>query len=266
MAIAWQLAPYLKDSGAKQMALDNFLLDRAIAVQSQNSESNPPKPILRFYSWSPPAISLGYHQRQIPDRWTDLAKAEGLDLVRRPSGGRAVLHQGDLTYAMILKADIGNRRATYEYICKFLIKGLADLGIKLSYGNAGRGYIHHPSCFNTPTNADLVVADGRKLIGSAQVYRSGFVLQHGAIAIQPNYVLLRQIFGEAVPVVGLSELLQQPEESLKELLMDSLTRSAIACFDAKFELKADSPTPSCKAAMGRIGGQRMGHRTPFFDN
>ncbi|CAN1210508.1 biotin/lipoate A/B protein ligase family protein [Tumidithrix helvetica PCC 7403] len=230
----WRKAPYLKAPGLQQMLLDNWLLDRLIAEHSQNSSQNLSQPILRFYSWSPPAISLGYHQHKIPEHWADLAKAEGLDLVRRPSGGRAVLHKGDLTYAVILKADQGARRATYTHICEFLIQGLASLGIELSYGRAGRGYIHHPSCFSTATNADLVIADGRKMIGSAQVYRSGFVLQHGAIALQPDYVLLRQVFGEDVPVVGLSELLPNSNESLVDRLIGSLTRSAADHFDAEF--------------------------------
>jgi lipoate---protein ligase len=231
MATIWRQVPYLNASGAAQMATDEFLLNLAIAESEIHSA---PQPILRFYGWSKPAISLGYHQRQIPEHWTNLAQQNRLDLVRRPSGGRAVLHQGDLTYAVILKADFGDRRATYEHVCEFLIRGLANLDIKIGYGKAGRGYIHHPSCFNTATSADLVIEDGRKLIGSAQVYRSGFVLQHGAIAIQPNYDLLRQIFGEDVPVVGLGELLPEYGENLEDLLMDSLTRSAAVHFGAKF--------------------------------
>lgn len=229
MSSVWRLLPQFRTSGIKQMALDSWLLD-------QHSQCRQAYSILRFYRWSPAAISLGYHQREIPDRWHDLAIAEGLELVRRPSGGRAVLHKGDLTYAVITSTD-GKRRETYEYICEFLIQGFADLGIQLQYGKAGRGYMHNPNCFATATSADLVTSDGRKLIGSAQLYRHNSVLQHGSIAIEPDYALLQQIFGIETPVVGLAELLDRPirgEEQLMDRAIASLTQAAEKHFGAQF--------------------------------
>jgi len=209
------------------MDLDRDLLDR----HSQDPQSPS---IIRFYGWTPPAISLGFHQKQYPVRWNAIAEQHNLDIVRRPSGGRAVLHKGDLTYSVITHVDRDSNsqdqrrshREVYEYICEFLIQCFAELGISRSYGQAGRGYIHNPSCFSTATNADLVIADGRKLIGSAQVYRHNSVLQHGSIAIAPDYALLTEIFQTEVPIVGYQELISNQHQNLISNLIEVLSKSA----------------------------------------
>ena len=183
----WRLIPILAASGSVQMAIDRWLL-----VQH---ESGKCLPTLRFYTWSPPAISLGYHQRQYPEFWQNLIwKGQKLDLVRRPTGGRAVLHQGDLTYSVVTSGIRGNTIEIYTKICEFLIQGWRSLGIELYYGQAGRGYIHNPNCFGTATGADLVLADGSKLIGSAQLRKGGAVLQHGSIRLNPDVDLFIKVF------------------------------------------------------------------------
>jgi lipoate-protein ligase A len=231
----WYLVPYRTASGAVQMALDNWLLE-------QHSLKRLTQPILRFYSWSPPAISLGYHQRHIPDHWTAL----GLDIVRRPSGGRAVLHVGDLSYAIITSALAGSRQDSYRYLCEFLRQGFASLDIHLTYGQSGRGYIGNPSCFSTATDSDLIVAGcDRKLIGSAQVYRRQSLLQHGSISITPDHHLLSQVFAADVPVVGLTDLVDtvshtsplarwDRQTALTPLLIETLIIAAAHCFQAQF--------------------------------
>lgn len=171
------------------MAIDTWLLD-------QHRQGHRP-PTLRFYTWSPSAISLGYHQKHYPDAWTQLQwQGQSVDLVRRPSGGRAVLHQGDLTYAVIGSGFAGSRMETYQHICEFLIAGWRSLGVELSYGQAGRGYIHNPNCFGTATAADLVMPDGTKLIGSAQLRRGNAVLQHGSMRLEPDPILYQTVFAE----------------------------------------------------------------------
>jgi lipoate-protein ligase A len=232
---SWRLIPYAETSGKLHMELDNFLLDR----HSQDPQSPS---ILRFYRWNPPAISLGFHQKQYPDRWNAIAQQHHLDIVSRPSGGRAVLHKGDLTYAVITRVNEEckkrSHREVYEYICEFLIKGFAELGINLTYGQSGRGYIHNPSCFSTATNADLVIADGRKLIGSAQVYRHNCdhssILQHGSIAISPDYQLLTELFQTEVPVVGYQELVPNQQQDLVANLIKVLSESARKHFQTEF--------------------------------
>jgi lipoate-protein ligase A len=207
---AWDLLPYTESSGKLHMQLDNSLLDR-------HSKEPEAASILRFYRWTPAAISLGFHQKQYPDHWQAIAQRHNLDILSRPSGGRAVLHKGDLTYAVITNHNLDNQwrshREVYEHICGFLIQGFANLGIDLSYGQSGRGYIHNPSCFSTATSADLVIADGRKLIGSAQIYRHNSVLQHGSIAILPDHKLLTELFQSEVPVVGYAELIENHDQN-----------------------------------------------------
>ncbi|BBC22926.1 biotin/lipoate A/B protein ligase family protein [Pseudanabaena sp. ABRG5-3] len=227
----WQLIPYSETSGKLHMELDNSLLE----CHSQDPQFPS---VLRFYHWKPSAISLGFHQKRYPDCWNAIAQHHDLDIVRRPSGGRAVLHQGDLTYAVITNVEVDGKRRShreiYEYICRFLIEGFNKLGIPLTYGQSGRGYIHNPSCFSTATNADLVISDGRKLIGSAQVYRRDSVLQHGSIAIAPDHRLLTELFQAEVPIVGCAEILQKPYEELTTELIKVLTESARQHFQTEF--------------------------------
>lgn len=177
------------------MAIDTWLLEQ------HRLGLHPPT--LRFYTWSPVAISLGYHQKQYPQHWSCLSwNGQPVELVRRPSGGRAVLHQGDLTYAVIASGISGTRMQVYQAICEFLIQGWRMLGVELHYGTAGRGYIHNPNCFETATGADLVTAKGTKLIGSAQLRRGTALLQHGSIRLITEPALYQQIFGaELLPLI-----------------------------------------------------------------
>lgn len=151
-----------------------------------------------------------------------------VDLVRRPSGGRAVLHQGDLTY-MVVTSGLSDRRIqAYQQICEFLIQGWRSLGVELRYGAAGRGYIHNANCFGTATGADLVLADGSKLIGSAQLRRGGAILQHGSIRLEPDTALFAEVFGEVVQPVKLP--ISQREDALIQTVVDALTTAASSCF------------------------------------
>ncbi len=169
------------------MAIDAWLLEQHLAGKMPS--------VLRFYTWSPVAISLGYHQRSHPEHWQHLTwQREPIDLVRRPTGGRAVLHQGDLTYAVITSNVSGSRMEAYRYLCQFLITGLRSRHLSLEFGEAGRGYIHNPDCFGTATAADLVLPSGEKLIGSAQLRRRQGILQHGSIRVQQDVELLEEVF------------------------------------------------------------------------
>ena len=177
------------------MALDWWLLEQHRAA------SHPPS--LRFYTWSAAAISLGYHQKDWPSQWHSLSwDGQPLEIVRRPSGGRGVLHGGDLTYAVVDSGRSGHRMAIYQGLCEFLVEGWRSLGVELVYGTAGRGYIGNPSCFATATGADLVTRDGYKLIGSAQLRQGSAILQHGSMRLQPNAALEQALFGEQAPAAG----------------------------------------------------------------
>ncbi|BAZ52282.1 biotin/lipoate A/B protein ligase [Nostoc sp. NIES-4103] len=221
----WRLIPVLEASGNVQMAIDRWLWEQ--------HQSGKQPPCLRFYTWSPPAVSLGYHQRQYPEYWQHLTwKGQKLDLVRRPSGGRAVLHQGDLTYAVITSGLTGSRVDAYQKICEFLIQGWRSLGVELHYGTAGRGYIHNPNCFGTATSADLVTADGYKLIGSAQLRSAGAILQHGSMRLQPDAELFTQVFGAESFTKP-----QLPQSLTVEKIITALTAAASNCFATEIEVQ-----------------------------
>jgi lipoate-protein ligase A len=221
-AKTWRLIPPIAASGAWQMAIDCWLLE----CQAHN----PSHSILRFYTWSPAAISLGHFQRNYPDHWHQIRwQGAELEIVRRPSGGRAVLHQGDLTYALITSGLKGDRNQNYRYLCQFLIDGWRNLGIELHYGQIRRGYIHNPNCFGTATPADLVDAQGRKLIGSAQKYKGNAILHHGSMRLLPDVALFTQVFGDEDPLI-VPMPLDLPGDRLFEAVIETLTLAAKAYF------------------------------------
>mgnify|MGYP003493195418 CR=1 FL=1 len=218
----WRLIPLVQASGGVQMAVDEWLLQKHLAGKHP--------PTLRFYTWEPVAISLGYHQRRYPDFWQQLSFGGiPVELVRRPSGGRAVLHQGDLTYAVVASGFSGSRLKAYQIICEFLIEGWREMGLDLHYGDASRGYIHNPNCFGTATGADLVTSDGCKLIGSAQLRRGDAILQHGSMRLQPDFDLFFQVFGEQlIPMI--LPLSQGVNDSI-ETVIEALSAAACHCFE-----------------------------------
>ncbi|MDR9403358.1 MAG: biotin/lipoate A/B protein ligase family protein [Halothece sp. Uz-M2-17] len=197
-------------------------IDRWLFQQCQTKEHPP---TLRFYTWDPVAISLGYHQKRFPEQWQELAAQKRLDLVRRPTGGRAVLHQGDLTYAVILSGLSGKRLAIYEAICQFLITGWENLGVPLFYGNQGRGYHQVANCFAMATGADLVTSEGEKLIGSAQLKRGDTILQHGSIQLEPDSKLFKEVFNQSprFPALNVTQ----------EEVITHLKAAAQSCFQMK---------------------------------
>lgn len=218
----WRLIPWLEVSGQLQMAIDQWLLKQHQAGKQPST--------LRFYTWASPTISLGYHQLRWPASWQHLTwQEEPLQLVRRPTGGRAVLHQGDLTYMVVTSQIRGKRQDVYQKICQFLIEAWRSLGMDLHYGLARRGYIDNPNCFATATAADLVSADGCKIIGSAQLRRGQAILQHGSMFLEPDVELFTQVFGQGLPLPNLPIALQG--ENLINTLIDALIQAAADCFD-----------------------------------
>jgi lipoate-protein ligase A len=186
-----RLLPSCRLGGAWQMAIDGWLLEAG-------------QPALRFYRWARPTLSLGRHQRRLRPLWQQLAAAGELELVRRPSGGQAVLHGGDLTYALVWPGAPADRTLAYRLACGWLQQAFADLDLPLRFGDQPAG-LAAASCFATSTAADLVhapeagVAVGAKRIGSAQLWRRGTLLQHGSIQLQPDSRLWQQLFDQPPP-------------------------------------------------------------------
>lgn len=166
-------------SGAANMAID-----QAIAEACATGESLP---TLRFYQWQPPAISLGRHQPQA-DIDHALAAAKGYEIVRRPTGGRAILHTDEWTYSVAAPQDeprlAGGVMDAYLSLSNALLAGLQRLGVPAHKAPAGTrtGSDVSAACFEVPS-AYEITAGGRKLIGSAQSRRAGYVLQHGSLPL-----------------------------------------------------------------------------------
>ncbi|MEB3273380.1 MAG: lipoate--protein ligase family protein [Prochlorothrix sp.] len=223
----WRLIPPIAASGARQMAIDRWLL-------TQHRQGHH-LPTLRFYTWDPPAISLGYHQQRWPDRWRSLSwQGQPLDLVRRPSGGRAVLHQGDLTYGLVTSVGMGlsgGRSAIYAQLCRFLLRGWHRLGFELDYGAPNRDYGRTPNCFGTATPADLVLADGTKWIGSAQLWQGEAVLQHGSMPVGLSGELFEQVFGGTW---GQSDLRDRAQGVAIDRAIETLTAAAMTVFGGEW--------------------------------
>jgi lipoate-protein ligase A len=156
-------------------------MDADLAGLDEVATGGPP--MLRLYQWNPPALSLGRFQ---PDADVDrvACRARGVEVVRRPTGGKALLHGGDLTYAVALPRPAGapgHVDALYRTIAAALIAGLAELGVAAAIGG-DRGPAG-PVCLVAAQGADLRVGE-RKLCGSAQVQRGDVVLQHGSVLVE----------------------------------------------------------------------------------
>jgi lipoate-protein ligase A len=180
-----RLLPTNRLGGRWQMAIDAWMLGQG-------------KPALRLYHWQRPCLSLGRHQHRLRPGWLELAASGRIELVRRPTGGMAVLHGGDLTYALVWPNPPANRVQAYGQVCHWLEQSFAQLGAPLQPGREQAG-LAAASCFSTSTAADLVHRDGGKRIGSAQLWRRGMLLQHGSIQLNPNPQLWQELFGAAAP-------------------------------------------------------------------
>jgi len=177
-------------SGIDQMALDLNSLDQTI--------SNPEVILtLRFYYWIGDWLSIGYHQKEIPPHWEKLLSNGEINIVRRPSGGGAVLHSGGITYALTFKKTY-YKLLSYEMVNNWLIKSFKELGLNLKYGNLRKSPITS-NCFGTSLISDLVDQDGFKRIGSAQFRKKGAFLQHGEIQTNPSKDLWYKLFKEDAP-------------------------------------------------------------------
>ncbi|BAZ46139.1 biotin/lipoate A/B protein ligase [Chondrocystis sp. NIES-4102] len=222
MSVTWRIIPPLEASGATQMAIDRYILEQ--------HRINRHPPTIRFYTWGRATISLGYHQRDYPQAWQNLTwEGKPLDIIRRPTGGRAVLHQEDLTYMVVMSASAGKRLEVYKQICQFLVVGWRSLGVDLNYGTATKEYIQDDNCFATATGSDLVTARGCKVIGSAQLRRGKTILQHGSMILDTDSNLYRQVFGVNLEEKLLSSINPARNISRQEIIQN-LTQAAIRTF------------------------------------
>jgi len=207
-------------------------------------------PALRFYGWQGPWLSLGYAQRLDPERQAACEAAE-VGVVRRATGGGAVLHGADLTYAVAAPEALlpEGLQATYAAIAAGLVEGLRELGIAAfrTPRAAPRGPARAFDCFAVPAGDEICVG-GRKLVGSAQRRTAGGVLQHGSLRLAADPARAREATGLAVDrATSLAELGRSVDP---EALCEVLARALGAVLGAHFEPSCLTPEER-DAAAGR---------------
>ncbi len=178
VSATWRLLETGWQDGASNMAIDEAIME-AVAAGEQ-------PPTLRFYGWQPACLSLGYSQPWQAVDWQACAAA-GWDVVRRPTGGRAILHVDELTYSVCGPEDEprlqGGILPSYRRLSAALAQGLEQLGVAPQRAGAPvAGAAKGAVCFDTPSNYEIT-SGGRKLVGSAQARRRGVVLQHGTLPL-----------------------------------------------------------------------------------
>ena len=187
MGLAWRVVDTGANCGAYNMGVDQVLA--ADAAQG---------PVLRFYDWDPPAISCGWNQQPEREANVEACRALGIDVVRRPTGGRAVLHWEELTYSVACTADVlvagGGIEATHRKIGACLAEGLRLFGAPVELERAGRcgEVLRSGPCFGSTARWELKCQQ-RKLVGSAQRRYGHRLLQHGSILLGRAHERLPQL-------------------------------------------------------------------------
>lgn len=212
-------------AGARNMALDEALMRSAAGTRGVT---------LRFYGWNPPCLSFGRNQTSIGRYDREAAAGRGIDIVRRPTGGRAVYHDRELTYSVTAPVETwGSLRNAYCRINRALAAGLATLGVPVACApeRTEPGRAPPPdarACFRDPLPGE-VTAGGRKLVGSAQWRDGGALLQHGSLLLHDDQVVVQQLQAQQTAskpmdtgAIALADLLSAPPDAgvLIEALSD----------------------------------------------
>jgi lipoate-protein ligase A len=239
MTISWKLIDSGPNLGAYNMAIDEELLARA--------QKKKIAPILRFYTWSPPAVSIGRFQKIEEAVNADACARRNIDIVRRITGGRAVLHDRELTYSIIARTDDplfpSTVLGTYKVIATGLLAGLKRLGIPaemVSRGGRHAGLVKKnvkdPACFSSPSWYEIL-ANNRKIIGSAQRRLSGAFLQHGSILMDYDPVLEAEVIPRSCGSDVVTSITRElgrnvPVEDVKQAFVRGFSEALGIEFDA----------------------------------
>jgi len=191
-------------TGINNMNIDENILNNSISSQEQDAT-------FRLYAWKPACISLGRNQN---DSFInpEITKKYNIDVVRRLTGGRALLHDNEITYSFVAPESYlkngGSVIESYKEISQILINVFNKLGIELTLGGENGVHTKFDYCMLISTGADLCY-QGRKFIGSAQCRKNGYILQHGSILLGYNKELLEELFQEKIhtdSIISLNEI------------------------------------------------------------
>lgn len=203
----------------------NMAMDEALLNFVSRGEIDP---VIRFYTWNPATLSIGYFQRLQKEIDIDKVKEKGYGLVRRQTGGRGVLHDKELTYSVIVPESHPNMPSTvteaYKIISQGLLEGFKNLGFETYFAiprsKKERDKLKQPRssvCFDAPSWYELVV-EGRKIAGSAQTRQKGVILQHGSIL-------------QDIDIDDLFDMFKFKNERLKAKMKENFVQKAVAIND-----------------------------------
>jgi lipoate-protein ligase A len=198
------------------MAVDEAIME---AVRNGTSPAT-----LRFFRWQPACLSIGYAQSLRKEVELAECRRRGIDVVRRPTGGRAVLHDDEVTYSLICQESdplvSGGIVESYRKISAGILSGLQSLGAEAAATppRALAGQSKTAACFDSPSHYEITIS-GRKVVGSAQMRRASILLQHGSILLGIN-------------PLELFSLLRVPSESIRNQLAADLAKQVIGLREA----------------------------------
>lgn len=234
--------PHLTDSGVVQMALDESLAEWLRIEQSRT-----PILIARTYRWSEQTLSLGVHQplHSIQEAYAFYSQGHPLPLVKRPTGGRAILHGEDISFAFItnipevLKLSLNDSYCIFTTWIRKTIEAL-DIPLKQACDSSQSDYMLSSLCFETKTPSDLTTPSGEKVAGSAQLRRQGAILQHGAAFLKPfsidanrfDQTLFHTLEGVfAAPIITLDPQAEPAINTLRKQLQKDYASEATSILD-----------------------------------
>ncbi|MCL4534682.1 MAG: lipoate--protein ligase family protein [Bacteroidetes bacterium] len=230
-APVWRLLSTGYADGPTNMAVDEAVLTLRARGQSP--------PTIRFYRWRPPCLSIGYAQSMREEVDVKRCRQRGIDVVRRPTGGRAILHDRELTYSLVARDDdplvSGGIVESYRKISEGIVRGLRLLGVDAAAGQRRDGLpaSKTAACFDAVSHYEVTV-NGRKIVGSAQMRRQGVILQHGSILLE-------------VDALAMFGLLRLPSDAVREQMAVDFERQVASLGEA---LGREVSFDEAAAAMG----------------
>jgi lipoate-protein ligase A len=264
MADIWRCLITSRARGAWNMAVDEAILESTGRGQTL--------PTLRLYDWAPACLSLGYAQ-SYTDVDVERLKANGWDVVRRATGGRAILHVDELTYSVIAPPDEprirGSILESYHRLASALISAVRALGLPVEMeenappSNTAKG----PVCFEVPSAYEIVVA-GKKLIGSAQARKKEGVLQHGTFPLHGDLTRITQVLAfpdEQARTAAAQKLLQRATTAEtvagRVIPWETAAQAFIHAFESELGIKLQPGdlTPAENARAEELVQKKYGH-------
>lgn len=232
----WRLIPYEKFSCLDNMAIDEYLIKYYEKTQ---------KPVLRVYGWSNISISVGKYQNVLNDINIEECTKDDVFIVRRITGGGAIVHNEELTYSLVCSdADINCKnlsvKEAYERLNSFILNFYKSLGIKAVFTKDYSKRLRlsdsvSPFCFSANEEYDILVR-GKKIGGNAQFRKKNIIFQHGSVPVQNSNEKIKKFFNKKINFNNFTSLFEILKKKLKlEFLIEKFINAFIVTFDNKIK-------------------------------